>query len=738
MKMDSKDKIPSVSQIGSAEKGAYYNFWQDENHVQGIWRKTASLESYQSNGDENPNKWETVLDLDALDPPTTDTANTWVWHGSTLLDEGLPSHEYDRALIKLSPGGSDADIFREFDLLKQEFVDPNGDEQGFELTIPTKCRISYRSRNELLIGTDFEKIDPDTKDSMTDSGYPRTVYSWKRGTPLKDATIVFNKAESSDIAGSQYAYHDRDGICHEFQVRSITFYTSTYWYRSLSLDELSSKTADDTSLPEFKQIPIQEDASIGTYGNDAMISLKSDWSPPGYKKKGADDGVDEVLPAGSLLVAPMTDVMNEDYSKATCLFTPTSSRSLQSKTTTKDYVILDVLEDVRTTLVIWKKGTNDDGSNSWTLQEAPTTDAVQIGEGLGFSHPNRDSSIDNRLFLWRDGFLVPNTVEYIDDVSNGLSSTTPLKSIPAMFNADGLTVDQNFVKSKDGTKIPYFVIRREDIKYDGSNPTLLDAYGGFEISRLPGYSAGVGAAWLEAGGVKVIGNIRGGGEYGPKWHQAALKENRYKCYEDMEAIAQDLIDRKITSPSKLACIGGSNGGLMVGNLITRPIASKLFGAAVCQVPLLDMKRYSHLLAGASWMAEYGNPDIEEDWKYLRNHSPYHMLRHDNLGLPEEGVTDDDDRIDDGRERVMKNPDWVCPKVLFTTSTRDDRVHPGHARKMVRALLEEAQPIGKAPEVFYWENTEGGHGGAADNKQRAHMWALTYSMLKQTLGLDDSK
>merc|ERR1719491_2788150 len=416
--LDSKDKIPSVSQIGPADTGAYYNFWQDEKHVQGIWRKTKSLESYMSNSEENPDKWETVLDLDALPPPTTDTANTWVWHGSTLLDEG-PDSKYDRALIKLSPGGSDADIFREFDLITQEFVDPTGPKQGFELTIPTKCDISYRSRNELLIGTDFEKIDPDTKDSMTDSGYPRTVYSWKRGTPLKDATIVFDKAKSSDIAGSQYAYHDRDGICHEFQVRSITFYTSTYWYRSLTLEELSSKTADDSTLPDFQQVPIPEDASLGTNGNDAMITLKSDWSPPKYK------GDDEVLPAGSLLVAPMQDVMKEDYSKATCLFTPTASRSLQSETTTKDYVILDVLEDVRTTIVIWKKDTNDDGSNSWTLQETPSPDGVPIGEGLGFSHPNRDSSLDNRLFVWRDGFLIPNTVEYLEDVSNGLASTTP-------------------------------------------------------------------------------------------------------------------------------------------------------------------------------------------------------------------------------------------------------------------------------------------------------------------------
>merc|ERR1719424_545545 len=338
--------------------------------------------------------------------------------------------------------------------------------------------------------------------------------------------------------------------------------------------------------------------------------------------------------------------MKNDYSKSTCLFKPTSSKSLSSTTTTKDYVVLETLEDVRTSLNIWKK--EDDGK--WMLQESSSSssDGVPIGEGIGFSNPNRDSSQDNRLFVWRDGFV---------------------------------------------------------------------------ISNLPRYSAAVGSVWLESGGIKVIANIRGGGEYGPKWHQAALKENRYKCYEDMEAVAQDLIDRKITTPEKMACIGGSNGGLMVGNLITRPLSSKLFGAAVCQVPLLDMKRYSHLLAGASWMAEYGDPDTD-DWKFLRNHSPYHMLRHDNLGLPEEGKENTE----------IKNPDWVCPKVLFTTSTRDDRVHPGHARKMVRSLLEEAQTLGKAPEVFYWENIEGGHGGAADNKQRAHMWALTYSMLKQTLGL----
>jgi len=316
---------------------------------------------------------------------------------------------------------------------------------------------------------------------------------------------------------------------------------------------------------------------------------------------------------------------------------------------------------------------------------------------------------------------VPDSQE-MANAEDGCSVTEKLRSKPAMFSSDGLIVEQYFAKSLDGTKIPYFVMRRSDIAMDGRNPTLVDAYGGFEIPMLPYYSGAVGAAWLEVGGIKVIANIRGGGEYGPTWHQAALKEKRYKAYEDVEAVAQDLIARGITSAPHMAVIGGSNGGLMVGNMITRPVASALFGAAVCQVPLLDMKTYSTLLAGASWMAEYGDPDTD-DWKYLRRHSAYHLLRHDCLGLPEEGVA----------SPVEKVAGWQCPKVLFTTSTRDDRVHPGHARKMVRSLQEEA---GKelAPVVYYWENVEGGHGGAADNKQKAHMWALTYSFLAKQLGL----
>ena len=698
--LDSKDRIPHAFRIGNGDGSQYYNFWQDADHVQGIWRRT-SLESYRTGEPE----WTTVLDLDALPPPTTGTAKTWVWHGSTLLDEG-PDRPADRALIRLSPGGSDADTCREFDLAGGRFVDPA--DGGFALPDPAKTDVSYRSRDEVLIGTDFGADGS----GLTDSGYPRVVKSWRRGTPIEDAATVF-EGEQSDVAASMYAYHDR-GHVHEFQLRSITFYTSKYFYRPLTADGIAGTTADAETTP-FREVPIPEDAELGTFADMAMVTLRSDFEAP----------TGTVFGAGSLVTLPMSDLMEGDWTGAASLFAPTPSRSLSSTTECRDYVVLKLLEDVRTRLEFWRF---DAASRRWTRQDGGDGADVPVGQDVSVASHCRDASADNTLWLFRDGFLVPDAME-MASAEDCCAATEPVRAKPAMFDADGLIVEQRFATSRDGTKVPYFVIRREDVVMDGSNPVLLDAYGGFEISMTPGYSAGVGAGWLERGGCKVIANIRGGGEYGPSWHQAALREKRYKCFEDMEAVARDLIDSKLTSREKLACIGGSNGGLLVGNLITRPIASRLFGAAVCQVPLLDMKRYSHLLAGASWMGEYGNPDTE-DWSFLRRHSPYHILRHDILGRPELG----DDGVLGGATE-SRDADWECPRTLFTTSTRDDRVHPGHARKMVASLLEEAGP-GRAPRVEYWENTEGGHGGAADNGQRAYMWALTYNFLAKELGLEE--
>jgi len=304
-----------------------------------------------------------------------------------------------------------------------------------------------------------------------------------------------------------------------------------------------------------------------------------------------------------------------------------------------------------------------------------------------------DGEESDDFFMTATDYLAPTSLS-IGTVGKG--APEKLKQLPAFFDAKGLAVSQHEVASKDGTRIPYFQVARKDLALDGRNPTLLYGYGGFEIPMVPGYSGGVGSAWLEKGGVYVVANIRGGGEFGPKWHQAVLKENRHKVFEDFIAVAEDLVRRKVTSTPHLGIQGGSNGGLLVGNMLTmRP---DLFGAIVCQVPLLDMRRYHTLLAGASWMGEYGNPDDPKEWAFLEAFSPYHNLK--------AGVK--------------------YPPTLFMTSTRDDRVHPGHARKMTARMLEAKQ------DVLYYENIEGGHGGAANNKQSAHMNALAYAFLWQRL------
>jgi len=362
-----------------------------------------------------------------------------------------------------------------------------------------------------------------------------------------------------------------------------------------------------------------------------------------------------------------------------------------------------VLDNVKATLRFWRY----EGGGVWTNAEVPEEDngGVPVGCSINLRAVNPDHTDD--IWVTRHGYLQPDTLS-LGTAADLLTTLEDLKAKPAMFNAEPLTVQQFMATSLDGTQVPYFVMHRTDAPLDGTNPTLLDGYGGFEISLTPAYSAGVGSGWLEHGGIKVIANIRGGGEFGPAWHQSALKAHRHRCFEDFEAVGQDLITRGFCTPATLACIGGSNGGLLTGNMLTREGAA-LFGAIVCQVPLLDMQRYHKLLAGASWVAEYGNPDDPEEWAFLQNHSPYQRLQTVCLA---EGST------------------WTCPNILFTTSTKDDRVHPGHARKMVKALSDIPAAADK---VLYWENIEGGHGGAADNKQRAYMWALSYMFLWNTIG-----
>eukprot|EP00929_Paragymnodinium_shiwhaense_P083127 TRINITY_DN44165_c0_g3_i3.p1 TRINITY_DN44165_c0_g3~~TRINITY_DN44165_c0_g3_i3.p1 ORF type:complete len:844 (+),score=196.60 TRINITY_DN44165_c0_g3_i3:46-2577(+) len=664
--LDSKEKIPYVGRLGKW----YYNFWQDDKHQKGLWRRT-TLESYKT---ATP-KWETVLDLDEL----SKTENTtWVWKGYDALDEGLgAANKWDRVLLSLSPGGSDATVVREFDLEKMAFVSEK--EGGFVLP-EAKSSVRYRTRDELLVGTDFGE------GSLTNSGYPRVIKSWRRGTPLSSAVTVF-EGIMEDVAADNYMYHDR-GHWHDFQYRALDFYRSTQWYRP----GCPTKSAADKSCGEFVKIPVPDDAGVGTFGDAATISLRSDWQVAGRTYK-----------SGSLLSLPLSKCVAGDFSDMQILFEPTERTSLQGSSGTKNYMVLSVLNNVRAEMQYWKY----QGAGKWVKQEPKVAGGgVPVGCDVQVSAVWPEDSDD--IWIIRDGYLQPDTLQKASAQDCG-AAPEDLKAKPAMFNSAGLMVEQLEATSADGTKIPYFVMRRKDAKMDGSMPTLLDGYGGFEIPLTPGYSAGVGAGWLERGGAKVIANIRGGGEFGPSWHQSALREKRHKAYEDFEAVAKDLINRGVTSPGRLACIGGSNGGLLVGNMLTRE-GAKLFGAVVCQVPLLDMWKYHKLLAGASWMAEYGDPDKPEDWEFLRRHSPYHRLHEVCL---------------------QPGSDWTCPQVLFTTSTKDDRVHPGHARKMVRRLLDDV-PRERAPKVLYWENIEGGHGGAADNKQRAFMWSLTYEFLWQTI------
>jgi prolyl oligopeptidase len=400
------------------------------------------------------------------------------------------------------------------------------------------------------------------------------------------------------------------------------------------------------------------------------VELRDDWSVGG-----------KTYQAGSLLVTRFDDFM-AGQREFRVVFEPTANTSLAGSGFTRDYLYLNVLEDVKNKLYVI-----DRRAAEW--KPVALTGAPTIGT-IGMMPVDADAS--NAYFLTATDYLTPTTL------SLGEIGQIPekLKSLPAFFDATGLRISQHFATSADGTRVPYFMVAREGATLDGDNPTLLYGYGGFEISLQPSYSAGVGRAWTTQGGVYVVANIRGGGEYGPRWHQGALKANRLRAYEDFAAVARDLFTRKITSPRRLGIQGGSNGGLLVGNMVT--LYPDLMQAAVCQVPLLDMRRYHQLLAGASWMAEYGNPDKPEEWEFIRKFSPYHNVR----------------------------PDRQYPSVLFTTSTRDDRVHPGHARKMM-ALMES-----QGHSVLYYENLEGGHGGAADNAQAAFMQALAYMFLHQKL------
>jgi prolyl oligopeptidase len=608
--------------------GEIYNFWRDDEHVRGIWRKT-SVDDYRG---ESPD-WDVILDVDELAEREDEN---WVWAGANCR---YP--EYDRCLIGLSIGGADAAVRREFDLETREFVDG-----GFQLP-ESKSSISWRDRDSVFYGPAF------SEEQMTDSGYPRTVRIWRRGTDRSESELVY-AGEKGDVAVTGVRFFDGDDH-YDFIVRVPDFF-SRHYYRYID--------------GEVRRLELPEDADLaGMLDGQLLVELKSDWTVDGT-----------TYAQGALVAGPLASFEAGEPELAV-IFEPGERASISAVSTTENTVIVNVLDNVVSRLLRFTHS-----ADGWVAHEL---DAPDLG---AISVVATDDQSD-RFYYDYTGFLTPSTLFEADAMDD---SREAVRAEPSWFDAEGMAVTQYETESADGTVIPYFVVTPAGFEADGANPTLLYGYGGFEVPLRPGYSGVRGTAWLERGGVYVVANIRGGGEFGPKWHQAALKENRQRAYDDFIAVAEDLIEREITSPEHLGIQGGSNGGLLVGaTFVQRP---DLFDAVVCQVPLLDMKRYHELLAGASWMAEYGDPDDPEQWAYISEYSPY--------------------------QNVSAEADY--PKVFFTTSTRDDRVHPGHARKMVARMLHQGH------DVLYYENIEGGHGGAANLKQRAFIAALVYAYLHDRL------
>jgi prolyl oligopeptidase len=577
--------------------------------------------------------WETLLDIDELSKKED---VKWVYKGANGL---YPS--YDRFLVSLSKGGGDAVIIKEFDVNKKEFI-----ENGFFID-EAKGSASYVDENTLIVSTDFGE------GSMTTSGYPRQVKLWNRGTLLKDSQLIY-AGESADVGTWGYALRDGQKAYISI-VRSPTFFTS---HNLIWLDNKAIK------------LDIPEDASpTGILNNQLIIQLKSDWTVNSKTYK-----------TGTLLSLNFTELV-KGKKQIQVIITPDEFSSISEVSTTKNSLLINLLTNVTSQLYVYSFDNRKWISKKVKAPELGTISLVTTDE------------FSDQYFFSFENFLTPTTL-YVADASK--NTIKAIKSLPAYFDDSKYEVKQFKTKSKDGTLVPYFMVSAKDMKNDGANPTLVYAYGGFEVSEQPFYASKYGVSWLDKGGVFVLANIRGGGEFGPQWHLDGIKEKRQNVFDDLYAVSEDLISKKITSPKHLGVMGGSNGGLLVGVAFTqRP---DLYNAVICQVPLLDMQRYNKLLAGASWMGEYGNPDIPEEWEYIKKYSPYHNLK--------EGVK--------------------YPEVFFYTSTRDDRVHPCHARKMVAKMNDMGY------KTYYYENTEGGHAGSSTNEQSAKSTALTFSYLLMKL------
>ncbi|PZR36774.1 prolyl oligopeptidase family protein [Caulobacter segnis] len=625
--LNAKDRVPGVSFAGD---GSLRNFWQDADHVRGLWRKT-TLESYRT---AQP-AWETILDIDALSK--AENAN-WVFKGASCLPP-----EETRCLVTLSNGGKDAVSVREFDTTTKTFVDG-----GFVLP-EGKQNYSWLDKDTLLVGREWAPGE------LTNSGYAYVLKTLKRGQALDQAVEIY-RGQKTDVSVSPFILRDADGkVVAKMAYRGVTFFEREYHLL-------------DGAQPVKLDLPLK--SSIQGYVDGQMVVLmEQDWPARGFK---TGDLVSFDL--AKLKAAP-------DKAAATLVLRPSARQSVESVNSTRNKLVVSLLDNVKGAALVFSHG-----PKGWTSQKLDLPANSSIGLGSA-------SDQDDRIFVSVTGYLTPSTFWLADAATLKLEQ---VKASPARFDASTHVVEQFEATSSDGVKIPYFVVRPKGVKYDGSSPTLLYAYGGFQVPLTPGYSGVMGKLWLERGGTYVVANIRGGGEFGPAWHEAGLKANRQKVYDDFFAVSQDLIARKITSPRRLGIMGGSNGGLLMGVALTqRP---ELYNAVVVQVPLFDMIRYSQLGAGASWVGEYGDPAIPSERAVIAKYDPYSNLKA-------------------GRN---------YPEVFIETSTKDDRVHPAHARKAAARLMELGYP------VLYYENIDGGHAGAANLAETARRQALEYVYLTRRL------
>jgi prolyl oligopeptidase len=615
---NNRDRLP----LGSVRDGFYYNFWQDEAHVRGIWRRT-TLAAFAAGAPQ----WETLLDVDAL--AAAENAN-WVFKGADC-------HE-TRCMISLSDGGKDAATWREFDINARAFV------AGGFVAPEAKSSVAWEDPDTLLIATDWGE------GTMTESGYAYIVKRWRRGTPLSAAVEVV-RGQPSDVGVFAAVLEDVNGARLPVAIQAVTFFESASWRL-------------DGGAPERINLPAKATVQ-GLFRGNLVFTLEEAWRG---------------LPQGALVAYPLADTAAE-APRAQALFAPGPRQSIESVAITRDAVLIAGYENVRGRLL---RVTIE--NRAWRQSSV----ALPPNGSIAFAGASPSESI---AFATYEDYVTPDTLYALE---NNATSARAIRSLPAQFDASRFVSEQFEAVSADGARVPYFVVRPLDLELNGQAPTLLYAYGGFQVSYPPTYNPYAGKMWLEHGGVYVLANIRGGGEFGPAWHQAGLKTNRQVIYDDFYAVERDLVERGITSPRRLGIQGGSNGGLLMGVMLNQH--PEAINAAIVQVPLLDMLRYDRLLAGASWVDEYGSPSVPEERAFLETISPYHNLR--------------------ARE------DFPLPFVL--TSTKDDRVHPGHARKYVARLQELGMP------VLYYENIDGGHSAAANLNEAARRRALEYTYLMQRL------